>query len=69
MSKFKDVGDAKAARDRLITRLDINRTTMRTARNMKDSPSKAGSVAAAEAAHEKDCDAFAEAHGFVMANR
>src|SRR5450631_3708521 len=33
------------------------------------SPGQAGSIKSAEAAHEKDCDAFAEAHNFIMANR
>jgi len=69
MSQFKNVGHAMLIRDALITRLDSNRTILRKTRNSIESPSKAGSVASAEAAHEKDCDAFAEAHGFVVASR
>lgn len=69
MSQFKDVGHAMLIRDSLIKKLDTNRTILQKTRNSKESPSKAGSIASAEAAHEKDCDAFAEAHGFVVANR
>jgi len=67
MSQFKDVGHAMLIRDGLIKKLDTNRTILRQTRNCQDSPAKAGSLAAAEARHEKDCDAFAEAHGFVVA--
>jgi hypothetical protein len=69
MSQFKDVGQAMLIRDGLITKLDNNRTILRKTRNTQESPSKAGSIKSAEAAHEKDCDDFAEAHNFVMANR
>jgi hypothetical protein len=68
-TKFKNVGEAMALREALIMKLASNRTILHTTRNSKDNPSKAGSLASAEAAHEKDCDAFAEAHGFVVANR
>ena len=67
--KFENVGHAMRVRDAMITRLDINRTTMRDARNMKDSPEQRRIIAAAEAAHENDCDTFCEAHSFVVANR
>jgi hypothetical protein len=69
MSKFENVGQAMAKRDSLITRLNENRTMLKKTRNSKESPSKAGSIASAEAAHEKDCDVFAEAHAFVVASR
>ena len=69
MTKFGNIGSAKAIRDALITRLDKNRMILRQTRNCQESPAKAASIAAAEAAHEKDCDAFAEAHSFVVANR
>jgi hypothetical protein len=69
MSKFKNVGEAMAVRDSLITRLDRNRTTLKTARNQTNNPGKEASVASVEAAHEKDCDAFVEAHTYVKANR
>lgn len=69
MSKFDNVGQAKAVRDALITKLAQNRVSLRQIRNAKDNPSKAGWVARGEASHEKDCDAFAEAHGLVVASR
>ncbi len=69
MTEFKNVGDAMAKRDALIMKLVANRETKQTLRNMQDNPGKAGSVAAADASHEKTCDEFVEAHGFVVANR
>ncbi|MET4290920.1 hypothetical protein ABIB06_002455 [Bradyrhizobium sp. LB8.2] len=69
MSAFKNVGEAIARRDGLITKLAANRDVLQKSRNAKESPSKAASVAAAEAAHDKDCGAFADAHIYVVANR
>jgi hypothetical protein len=39
MSQFENVGHAILIRDGLITRLDSNRTILKTIRNLQDSPS------------------------------